>query len=170
VDANGIENNRYVMSAISQGLAALFALVFTITLIVIQIAYRYRGVLDEFFKDVFNIFFIVLNGCGIVLPLVFLRTNANELLTDIAIVIASLCVFLLLPFILRMKYFITLNIGTRQALGFAKNAIEQGDIHGCNTNVNDIENSIQLSFNDEDYKFVLFIIRELLELSRYQQN
>jgi len=50
---NDPENTGYLLSSISQGLAATFALAFTITLVAIQLASRYTPViLDQFLKGI----------------------------------------------------------------------------------------------------------------------
>lgn len=63
------ENARYILSAISQGLAALFALVFTITLIVAQLTGSYAIILK---KENEFIFLMVVFGVGIIIPLIIL--------------------------------------------------------------------------------------------------
>jgi len=63
------ENARYILSAISQGFAAIFALVFTITLIVAQLTGSYAIILK---KENEFIFLMVVFGVGIIIPLIIL--------------------------------------------------------------------------------------------------
>ena len=72
---NTLENDRYLLSAISQGLAALFALIFTISLIVLQIAHKHKGLIEEFLLSKFNLFYPIMNAFGIVYPLCILKIN-----------------------------------------------------------------------------------------------
>jgi len=64
------EDARYILSAISQGFAAIFALVFTITLIVAQLTGSYAIILK---KEKDFRFLMIIFGIGIIIPLIILN-------------------------------------------------------------------------------------------------
>jgi len=110
----------YLLSSISQGLAALFALVFTITIFGAQMMRKFTAMdkmIDKWTKILMIIFAI-----GIILPLMQLETNydfLNDLLhlnfdktenlsLAIDLFIATLCVLAIIPYLMKinsiMKY------------------------------------------------------------------
>jgi len=62
------DNARYILSAISQGLAAILALVFTITLVVSQMTRRYTA-MDKIIFRLETILLMIIFGIGVVTPL-----------------------------------------------------------------------------------------------------
>jgi len=66
------ENARYILSAISQGLAAILALVFTITLVVAQMTRRYTA-MDKIIFRRETMFLMIVFGIGIIAPLLVLE-------------------------------------------------------------------------------------------------
>ena len=93
------DNARYILSAISQGLAAILALVFTITLVVAQMTRRYTA-MDKIILRRETIFLMIVFGFGIIAPLLVLEFGFWRWGVILSIVIASFCVFSLLPFLL----------------------------------------------------------------------
>jgi len=90
--------NYYILSSISQGLAALLALVFTAILIIVQVFRRFRAwkiVVSPQNKSV-----IICYCISIILPLIFLRIGVTTLMVNTSISLAILCVSILFPFIM----------------------------------------------------------------------
>lgn len=162
-----IDNARYLLSAISQSLAALFALIFTISLIVLQVSFKFKGVLREFLQDRFNIIYPILSGVGIILPLVILRIGCFNILTDIAITIAGLCVLMVVPFFLRLKDFLKYNVGIREDVKYAKELINQEDVRLYESFLWEIIELSRQAINQKNYIVVRIALRELLNLSQY---
>ncbi len=167
IEKDHITSDQYLLSAISQGLAALFALVFTISIIVLQVSYRYKGLFDEFFNEKFNIFYPILNGIGIIFPILVLKLNYYYLLTNIAIGIASMCVFMVLPFFLRMKEFIKYNVGIRQIFEHAQQAIDQKDLYEYKQVLHDVFYLSVDASRKTYYTVIRIVLEELLRLSKY---
>ena len=91
-------NARYILSAISQGLAAILALVFTITLVVAQMTRRYTA-MDKIIFRRGTIFLMIAFGIGIVIPLLVLKFGFWGYGVNLSIAIAAFCVFSLIPFL-----------------------------------------------------------------------
>ena len=70
------DNARYILSAISQGLAAILALVFTITLVVAQMTRRYIA-MDKIIFRPETIILMLVFGIGIIVPLLALRCSVH---------------------------------------------------------------------------------------------
>lgn len=97
------ENGReYLLSSVSQCLAATFALVFTISLIAIQLRAKYSPrMLKQFFSFpiiIFMIFFI----CSIIFPLLIL-IYLSDIGVKISIILTFACLFLLIPYFYSFK-------------------------------------------------------------------
>ena len=92
------ENARYILSAISQGLAAILALVFTITLVVAQMTRRYTA-MDKIILRRETKFLMLVFGTGIILPLFALKFGWFCVGVSSSIAIAFFCVFSLILFL-----------------------------------------------------------------------
>jgi hypothetical protein len=103
-----LDGSKYLLSATAQVLGALFALVFTITLIAVQFVTKYT---HRTMKIIFNerlIFYMTGFACSVILPLWWLL-NPTELGTYISIVTGSLVVLSLILLFLDLKK--RMNIG-----------------------------------------------------------
>ena len=87
------EDARYILSAISQGFAAIFALVFTITLIVAQLTGSYAIILK---KENEFIFLMVVFGVGIIIPLIILDLEFWCIWVNGAIAFSIFCIVALI--------------------------------------------------------------------------
>ena len=110
------EDISYLLSALSQGLAAIFALVFTITIFGAEMQRKFTA-LDKM-MDKWTISLMILFAIGIILPLLQLRTDMNLVNLDIInntklvlsfnLGIATFCIFAIIPYLKRvnklMKY------------------------------------------------------------------
>lgn len=96
----------YLLSAISQGLAAILAIILSATLVAGQLATRYS---PQLLKNAFKsstIVYILIFVVGIVFPLVILANQdmmASSILVKISLIWASACLILLIPYFLSLK-------------------------------------------------------------------
>lgn len=104
------ENARYILSAISQGLAAILALVFTITLVVAQMTKRYTA-MDKIIFRLETKLLMSIFGFGIIVPLLVLYFGYWGRGVILSVVIASFCVFSLLPFLIGVNNVLKYDIG-----------------------------------------------------------
>lgn len=93
-----VGNARYILSAISQSLAALLALVFTITLVAAQMTRRYTAMDKIIFRSE-TICLMSAYGIGIILPVLMLKFGFWYKGVIVSIFIATFCVFSLFPFL-----------------------------------------------------------------------
>ena len=117
------ENARYILSAISQGLAAILALVFTITLVVAQMTRRYTAMDKIIFRRETK-FLMIFFGIGIIAPLLVLEFGFWKWGVSLSIVIASFCVFSLLPFLIGVNRVLKYKIGFVNLYGETLDAIK----------------------------------------------
>ena len=120
------ENARYILSAISQGLAAILALVFTITLVVAQMTRRYTAMDKIIFRRETK-FLMVFFGIGIIAPLLVLEFGFWKWGVPLSIAIASFCVFSLLPFLIGVNRVLKYEIGFVNLYGETLDAINSGN-------------------------------------------
>ena len=119
------DNARYILSAISQGLAAILALVFTITLVVTQMTRRYTA-MDKIVFRPETISLMIVFGIGIIAPLLVLYFGFWGPGVILSIVIASFCVFSLLPFLIGVNSVLKYDIGIVNLNEEITEAIESG--------------------------------------------
>ena len=93
---------NYVLSSISQGLAAIFALVFTITLVATQILTKYSIRSASVIFSLWTVLIMFIYAIGIVAPLIAMKLQSEQLL-DFCIIWAGSCIFLLIPFFFFLK-------------------------------------------------------------------
>ena len=117
------ENARYILSAISQGLAAILALVFTITLVVAQMTRRYTAMDKIIFRRETK-FLMIFFGIGIIAPLLVLEFGFWKWGVPLSIAIASFCVFSLLPFLIGVNRVLKYEIGFVNLYGETLDAIK----------------------------------------------
>ena len=134
----------YLLSAISQALAAIFALVFTITLMAASMARKYTAI-DKFFNiktKVLMMMFVI----GIILPLFTLKLNINDeqlynIILSITISLAAFCIASIIPYLRSCNNIIKFEMGIPNL-------------------INDLDESVQ----SENYVRADGIIYELLEI------
>ena len=119
------ENARYILSAISQGLAAILALVFTITLVVAQMTRRYTA-MDKIIFRRETIFLMTVFGIGIIAPLLVLEFGFWRWGVNLSISFAVFCVFSLLPFLKGVNSVLKYDIGIVNLNEEIMEAIESG--------------------------------------------
>ncbi len=99
VDVQEAATRNYILSSISQGLAAVFALIFTITLILSQ---TLGALIPKEFRRIFYIshgilLLMFLFAVGIVTPLLAMQSQ-SELLLDLCVILSSVCISSLIPY------------------------------------------------------------------------
>jgi len=115
---------RYILSAIPQALAAILALVFTITLVAAQMTKRYTA-MDKMFKPETKILMLIF-GFGIVIPLLMLKFECWRLGVNVSIAIAAFCVFSLYPLLKNVNATLKYDIGIEKLIEEEGEAIDEG--------------------------------------------
>ncbi|RZN34808.1 MAG: hypothetical protein EF813_09630 [Methanosarcinales archaeon] len=146
------DNARYILSAISQGLAAILALVFTITLVVAQMTRRYTAMDKIIFRSETK-FLMILFGIGIIAPLLVLEFGFWKWGVPLSIVTASFCVFSLLPFLIGvnsvLKYDIAVEILDEETMEAIELGYEPRAINKIRE-LNEIGESAVREFREDD--------------------
>lgn len=105
-DAQGItrENPQtlYLLSSIAQSLAAILALVFTLSLITFQLSSRYSQRLITQFFNKFTIIYIIVFVISIFLPL-WTIVEPHSYIVKISLSLTAVCLFLLIPYFLDLR-------------------------------------------------------------------
>jgi hypothetical protein len=124
------DNILYFISSISQGLAAIFTLIFTITLFGTQMMKRYTSMSK--ILDKWTIFLMILFAIGIILPLIQLIVNCNylpfekiaNLSLSIDLFLATFCVLSIIPYSIRINQIIKYESGISNLIEEASEAID----------------------------------------------
>ncbi|HEY3362238.1 MAG TPA: hypothetical protein VGK06_10600 [Methanosarcina sp.] len=129
-DTANPDNVMYFLSSVSQGLAALFALVFTISIFGAQTMGRFTS-LDKL-MDKYTKAYMVLFTSGIIFPLIQLKISmyvinlpfvGNVDLLAIDVFLAVFCVLGIIPYLLRVNRLIKYQAGVLQLEHEARDAI-----------------------------------------------
>ena len=106
IDDQGVirENTQtlYLLSSIAQSLAAILALVFTLSLITFQLSSRYSQRLIGQFFNKFTIIYVVVFVISIFLPL-WTIVDPNYYIVKISLSLTAVCLFLLIPYFLDLR-------------------------------------------------------------------
>lgn len=92
----------YLLSSISQGLAATFAILFTLLILEAQIASKYSSYLIEAIFGKLTLGYMALFIIAIIMPLICLR-HMNKLLLEFSFTFAVLCLTLIVPFLISVR-------------------------------------------------------------------
>jgi len=109
----------YLFSAISQSLAAIFALVFTVTLMSATMAKKYTAI-DKFFSirtKIFMFLFVI----AIILPILLLKIvinneQINNILISISIGLATFCIAGIIPYLKSCNNILKFDIGVNNLI------------------------------------------------------
>jgi len=159
------ENARYILSAISQGLAAILALVFTITLVVAQMTRRYTAMDKIIFRRETK-FLMILFGIGIIAPLLVLEFGFWGWGVHLSIVIASFCVFSLLPFLIGVNRVLKYEIGFVNLYGETLDAIKLGNEANVVQGIIDLESICKDAIKESREDIASEIIHFLSEIGK----
>lgn len=126
------DNILYFLSSISQGLAAIFTLVFTITIFGVQMMKRYTSMSKIF--DRWTILLMIIFGIGIIFPLIQLVVNHNYLPFDrianlslaLDLFLATFCVLSIIPYSIRVNRIMKYEGGIFNLAEGASEAIDSG--------------------------------------------
>lgn len=156
------ENARYILSAISQSLAAILALVFTITLVVAQMTRSYTA-MDKIMFRRETIFLMIVFGFGIITPLLVLDFCLWKCGVIFSIVTASFCVFSLLPFLKGVNGVLKYDIGIGNLNEEIMEAIELGYEPKANNKIRELNEIGKGAVNEfrvsETFKILSFLSR-----------
>ncbi|NMX21518.1 hypothetical protein C5S30_03615 [ANME-1 cluster archaeon GoMg4] len=157
------ENARYILSAISQGLAAILALVFTITLVVSQMTRRYTA-MDKIIFRPETISLMIVFGIGVVTPLLVLKFGFWRHGINLSIAIAFFCVFSLLPFLKGVNGVLKYEIGVVNLYEESMKAINLGDEAGADGRIGELTEIGKDAVNESCERVVVNIIRYLSQI------
>lgn len=154
------ENARYILSAISQGLAAILALVFTITLVVAQMTRRYTA-MDKIIFRLETKLLMSLFGIGIIAPLLVLYFGFWDWGVILSFVIASFCVFSLLPFLISINKVLKYDIGivnlNEEILEAIRSKNEAKAVQGIRDLESICKDAIKESREDTTFNIIIFL-------------
>ncbi len=143
------EQTPYLLSSISQSLAAILALIFTISLIVVQLSSRYSYRLLAGFFDWITITYVIAFIIAVLLPL-WLLANLSLTGLKISIILAAVCLVLLIPYFLRFRG----KLNPEHMLLMMKkraNAHIKGIMHDEPRDVVTIDNTVMSAYVLKDY-------------------
>lgn len=136
----------YLLSSVSQGLAAIFTLVFTITIFGAQMMRKFTA-MDKMI-DKWTIGLMIIFAIGIILPLIQLRTdkdilNLNFIRTAnlslaIDLFIATFCVLSIIPFLMRINNIMKYEGGISKLREEASEAIDENHRVTASTRINEL--------------------------------
>jgi len=124
------DNVLYFLSSISQGLAAIFSLIFAITIFGAQMAKGYKSI--DYIVDKWTIGLMIVFVLGIILPLVQLIANYNflsfektaNLSLSIDLFLVIFCVSSIIPYSIRVSKIMKYEAGIANLMATASEAID----------------------------------------------
>jgi hypothetical protein len=142
-------NTPYLLSAIAQSLAAVLALVFTISLIAVQLSSRYSYRLVADFFDPFTIAYMLLFIIAVILSFWFLSNPSLNGL-KLSFILAGVCLLLLVPYFLGFREKLSPE---HMLLNLKKRALQQllANPEMEPASVISIDNTIMSAFALKDY-------------------
>ena len=159
------DNARYILSAISQGLAAILALVFTITLVVAQMTRRYTA-MDKIIFRPETIGLMIIFGLGVVTPLLVLKTDFWKWGVNLSIAFAVFCVFSLIPFLKGINGVLKYEIGVENLYEESMKAINLGDEAGADGRIGELTEIGKGAVKESCERVVVSIICYLSQIGK----
>jgi len=173
-DSQGREQTQtlYLLSAVSQSLAAVFALVFTISLVVAQLSSKYSHRILSSLFDKPTLLYISLYVIAILLPF-WLIAEFNRFAIKISLSLAATCLVVLIPYFLKFR--------EKLDPEFQINELQKKAVRGLKKNfekepeeIATIDNFVMSAFVHKDYDTlghgVNNIANLLLEVANYEQG
>ena len=140
----------YLLSSLSQGLAAILAITFTIVIVGGQIASKYNlYVLDTFFRREIK-FLLILFIFAIFIPLIALMYS-NYYLVMISMALGGTCLFLMIPFFFYLKNSFNPYILIEKNHEDIRKKIEKWDPSGAMDKIMAISGISRIGILEEDY-------------------
>lgn len=132
------EGIQYLLSAISQALAAVFTLVFTVSLMVATMAGKYTAI-DKFFnRD--TISFMALFATGIILPILLLNIDSTSIypygfFVSLSTGLAAFCIVAVIPYLKSLNNILKFDIGVSNLVSKLHESTESENYTRANTAV-----------------------------------
>ena len=163
-------NILYFLSSISQGLAAIFSLLFTITIFAIQMTKTPISI-DKIF-DKWTLLFMTLFAAGITLPLIQLVVNHNYLPFDkiknlslaVDLFLASFCVLSIIPYSIRINKTMLYESGLSNLSYDISEAIDRDHKTVVSIKVKELIKLCSISLEDEQWDKTCSIVKELKDI------
>lgn len=158
------DNILYALSSISQGLAAIFTLMFAITIFCTQMINRYTSI-DKIFDDK-TICLMLIFSIGIILPLIQLVVNHNYIPFDkienlslaFDVFLASFCVLSIIPYSMKINTIVKYDGGTSNLAESASEAIDFGRETVASNNVSELielgKMAVQYRYWDKAHRII----------------
>jgi hypothetical protein len=163
-DENSI---NYILSSISQGLAALFALIFTISLVAAQMSVKYSARMIKGFFSWYITLYMILYFLGIIFPLIGMKIG-EEWIVNVSIGLAGTCVILLIPYYFDLRN----RLDPEKFLEkLSKKAIEKlENKNEIPEEIKTMENIIIAAFSEKDYDTSKIGIKGMGDILLYSSN
>ena len=131
----------YLLSAISQALAAVFTLVFTVSLMVATMAGKYTAI-DKFFNRN-TISFMILFATGIILPILLLNIDSTSihsygLFVSLSTGLAAFCIVAVIPYLKSLNNILKFEIGVSNLISELYESLTAENYTRANTAVYDL--------------------------------
>ncbi len=162
----------YLLSSISQGLAAIFTLVFTITIFGAQMMRKFTA-MDKMI-DKWTISLMIIFAIGIILPLIqlstdkdvlnlnFIRTANLSIAIDLGIV--TFCVLSIIPFSMRVNNIMKYEGGISKLREEVSEAIDENHRVTASTRINELVELGESAADDMMESEVIKIVNVLISL------
>ena len=149
----------YLLSAQAETLGSLFVLAFTFTLVAAQIASRYSHIILNRVIGPWALWYAVPFGTGILLPLFLLRGEFYLWSAQVSLLLASYCVFSLLPFAVAVRRLLSIS----ETMSDMKNELHAAEEIGAGDLIGRLGNISLGALNLKDYETFELGVRELQE-------
>ena len=146
----------YLLSALSQGLAAIFTLIFAITIFAAQMMRKFTA-MDKM-MDKWTIVLMLIFAIGIILPLIHLKTDKNllglsfastaNLSLSIDLAIATFCVLSIIPYLKKVNRIMKYDGGIAKLKEEASEAIDLGHRETVSNKIHDLVELGESAVND----------------------
>lgn len=165
-------NILYFLSSVSQGLAAIFTLLFAVTIFAVQMTKTYTSI-DEIF-DKWTLLLMLLFGLGITLPLIQLVVNHNYLPFDriknlslaVDLFLASFCILSIIPYSIRINKTMLYESGLLNLSNDISEAIDLDHKTVVSIKVKELIKLCNISLDDEKWDKTCSIVNELKDISK----
>ena len=149
----------YLLSAQAETLGSLFVLAFTFTLVAAQITSRYSHIMLNRVIGTWALWYAIPFGLSILLPLYLLRGELYLWSAQGSLLLASYCVFSLLPFVVAVRRLLSIS----EALSDLKEELSTADGRTAADLVGRLGNISLGALNLGDYETFELGVAELLE-------
>ena len=149
----------YLLSAQAETLGSLFVLAFTFTLVAAQITSRYSHIMLNRVIGAWALWYAIPFGMGILLPLFLLRGEFYLWSAQASLLLASYCVFSLLPFVAAVRRLLSIS----ETMSDMKKELSTADTRRTADLVGRLGNIALGALNLNDYETFELGVTELLD-------